>query len=387
MATRPKRLTAAFVKRITTPGRYGDGWGGYGLSLLVKPAKRGGLSKTWSQRLTIHGQQRQFGLGSYPVVTLGRAREKALTNRRAVEQGRDPKMPPVPTFRQAAEAVIANERMGWKAGSRSEAIWRASLTEYAFPRLGRKPVNRITATDILAVLKPIWNTKRATAKKLRGRIGKAMKWTIANGYRTDNPAGDALTAALPRNGHRTTHQRALPHAEVPAAVAKIRAASRAMPSARLCLEFVILTATRAGEAIGARWDEIDTDRAIWTIPANRTKMGREHRVPLSPHALALLTEARRNAGRSRLIFPGKTGGEMSNTTLSKLTRRLKLAAVPHGFRSSFRSWVAATGIAPREVGEAALAHVVKGVEAAYQRSDMCELRRPVMAAWGDYLAG
>ena len=383
---RPKQLSATFVKSVNRPGRYGDGRGGYGLSLLVKPTSTGRMSKTWSQRLRISGQPCNVGLGAFPVVSLAEARKAALENRRAVAQGHDPRdrSGGVPTFEQALGKVIAIHEPTWKDGARSAEIWRSSLRDYAMPRLGRKPVSKITTADVLAVLVPIWSTKRETAKRVRQRIGAIMKWAVAEGYREDNPAGDAIGAALPRGLYNVKeHYRALPHAEVGAAVRKVRE-SGAWPATKLGFEFLVLTAARSGEVRGARWDEIDGTN--WTIPGERMKTGRPHRVPLSPRALEVLAGARKLADGSGLVFPSVRGKILSDMTLSKLVKQLGIEAVPHGFRSSFRDWCAECTDAPREVCELALAHVNDNrTEAAYRRSDLFDLRRKLMEDWEAYL--
>jgi len=387
---RPKKLSATFVKTVTRPGRYGDGRGGHGLSMLVKPTTTGRLSKTWSQRLRIHERQVNIGLGSYPLITLAEARKRALENRREVIQGRDPRAGGIPTFAEAVEKVIAIHRGTWRPGGRSEPIWRASMRDYAFPRIGSKRVNEITTADVMNVLlaDDLWNRKRHTAERVRQRIGAVMKWAVAQGFREDNPAGDAISAALPRNGHRVTHQKALPHAEVAAALETVRS-STALPMVKLLFEMVVLTACRSGEVRLSRWAEFDLRVRLWTIPGDRTKTGREHRVPLSCGALSVLKKAKAAARRgTRFVFSGTQGDKpFSDKALSRLVRRLKIEAVPHGFRSSFRDWCSETGVA-REVAEACLAHIVKNrVEAAYARSDLLERRREVMQAWSDYIAG
>ena len=380
-------LSATFVRTVSHPGRYGDGRGGFGLSLLVKARDNGRLSKTWSQRLRIHREVTNVGLGSWPVVTLKEAREKALENRRSVEQGRDPRerVTRVPTFAEASEAVIKIHAESWKDGARSAEIWRSRLRDYVMPRLGRKPVNKVTTSDVLGVLVPIWSSKRETAKRVRQLIGAIMKWAVAQGYRDDNPAGDAIGAALPRGGDTgREHYRALPHAEVGEAVRKVRE-SGAWPATKLAFEFLVLTAARSGEVRGARWDEIDG--ATWTIPGERMKTGRPHRVPLSPRALEVLAGARELADGSGLVFPSVRRGKMlSDMTLSKLVKQLGISAVPHGFRSSFRDWAAECSAAPREVCELALAHVNDDqTEAAYRRSDLFDLRRKLMEDWEAYV--
>ena len=197
---RPQRLSASFVKTVNVPGRYGDGRGGHGLSLLVKPMRAGGFSKSWSQRVLINGRPTNIGLGGYPIVTLAEARRAVIANRRAVAQGHDPRAGGVPTFEEAAEKVIAMHEPTWKDGARSAAIWRSSLRVYAMPCLGRKTVDAINTADVMTVLVPIWSTKRETARRVRQRIGAVMKWSVAHRYRQDNPAGDAIAEALPRDG-------------------------------------------------------------------------------------------------------------------------------------------------------------------------------------------
>ena len=263
---RPRRLSATFVRTVNVPGRYGDGHGGLGLSLLVKRAAYGGLAKSWSQAIRPDGKTTSVGLGAYPVVTLAAARERAIENARAVAEGRDPRrrVQRAPTFAQACQAVIAIHAEHWK-GDRNEREWRSSLRDYAMPKLGGLRVDAITTDNVMAVLLPIWSTKRITAQRLRQRIGAVMKWAVAKGYRQDNPAGDAIAAALPNNRVATQHQRALPHAEVGAAVKRVRE-SGGYPGTVLAFEFLVLTAARSAEVRGARWTEIDRAGAVWTIP-------------------------------------------------------------------------------------------------------------------------
>ena len=385
---RPKTLNARFVE-TAQPGRYGDGHGGHGLSLLVKPMANGRLSKSWSQRIKIGSQRTHIGLGSYPLVTLAAARAKALENRRAVLEGADPRKTPdeIPTFAQAAETVITLHAQTWKNRGKSEKQWRASLRDYAMPQLGSKRVSEISSGDILAALIPIWNSKRETARRVRGRIATVMKWAIAEGHRADNPAGDSITAALPRGGRDVKHLRALPYQEVGAAVAAVRGAQGAYLAARLCFHFMTLTAVRSGEARGAQWSEIDLEKKTWNIPANRMKAGRAHRVPLSDAALQILNEACVLRDDSGLCFPSYSGRTLSDSTMSRMLRQLHIDAVPHGFRSSFRQWAAEMTNFPSSVCEEALAHQNKNrVEAAYQRSDLVERRCKLMDAWASYLA-
>ncbi len=343
------------MQTVGRPGRYGDGRGGFGLSLLVKDTMSGRKSKTWSQRLRINGKPFNMGLGKFPIVTLAEARTKAIENRRAIEHGMDPRGGGIPTFAEAAEKVIALHSKNWKAGSEYEAQWRHTLRAYAFPKIGRRRVNEITTGDVMSVLLPIWNEKRVTATRVRQRIGAVMKWSVAKGYREDNPAGDAIGAALPKTGARTTHHRALPHGQVGEALERVRGC-RSNQTTILCFEFLVLTASRSGEARGARWEEIDSDAATWSVPAERMKMEREHRVPLSTQALEVLDRAALCADGSGLVFPSVTGRVISRAPMCRMLKVLGIEAVPHGFRSSFRDWCGDTG-ASREVAEAALAHV------------------------------
>ncbi len=381
---RPKRLTASFVRAVTRPGRYGDGRGGHGLSLLVKPTKSGRTSKTWSQRLRIDGKAVNIGLGPYPVVTLADARRAALENRRLTWHGKDPRKGRTPTFAEAARHVIRLRRASWRTGGKSEEQWKSSLEAYVHPVIGNMRVDEITTAHVLAVLTPIWNAKRVTAQRLRGRISYVMKWCIGRGYRTTDPAGDAITTVLPHNMGRKQHFRALPHREVAGAIAKVRAA-KTRPGITLAFQFQVLTAARAAEIRRATWDEIDWAKRVWTVPAEHMKAGRRHRVPLSTEALAVLREARKLPPGANLLFPSPNGGPMGRNAPATLANRLQLGCVPHGFRSSFRDWAAETGVR-REVAEAALAHVVLDpVEAAYRRTDLFEQRRSVMERWGAYV--
>ena len=378
-------LSAAFCRTVKTPGRYGDGGrGSHGLYLRVWERVNGRIGKSWGQRLRINGRVTNLGLGVYPVVMLAEAREKALEYRRAAHRGRDPRGGGMPTFDRATEKVIRLHSKQWKQGSRLPAQWRQTLRDYAYPVIGEKRVGEIRTADVMAVLTPIWSTKPAVARIVRQRIGAVLKWAIAQGYREDNPAGDAISAALPRErGH--IHYRALPHSEIAAALRAVQA-SNSHPAIRLALQFVALTAGRGAEVCGARWKEIDLEKRVWTIPTTRMKAKREHRVPLSGQALEVL-HAARGLSNGGLVFPGgRRAKHVSGNVLLRLLRRLGIDTTVHGFRASFRSWASEQAI-EREVAEAALAHTVKGVEAAYARSDLLERRREVMEVWGCYITG
>ena len=388
MTERPYRLSARFVETIREPGCYGDGRGSGGLSLRVKHTTRGDLAKSWGQRISVEGRPRNLGLGTWPHVSLAEARQKCVLNLLARQRGElvTGRRRTVPTFAEAVEKVIAVHRTGWKEGSRSDADWRATLRDYAMPKLAGRSVDRINAADVMAVLLPIWNEKRVTAKRVRQRISAVMRWAVAQGYREDNPAGEAIGAALPKNGVRPQHLAALPYAEVADALEQGRA-SGAYRATVLAFEFLVLTACRSGEVRGARWEEMDLARREWRIPAKRMKTGREHRVPLSRGALAVLQEAQALADGSGVVFPSARGRPLSGFAIVKLVRDLGIGAVPHGFRSSFRDWAAECSDAPREVCELALAHVNSDrVEAAYRRTDLFERRRALMEQWAAFLA-
>ena len=377
-------LNARFVATVNRPGRYGDGRGGYGLALNVKTMANGRIAKSWVQRIRFNGKATNIGIGRYPVVSLSEARKKALGNVRAIAQGRHPRESGIPTFAEALDAVIEIHRPNW-SNDRIEKQWRSSLSMYAEP-LMRKRVDQIHSGDVLAVLlkNEFWNVKRDTARRVRQRIGAVCQWAIAQNYRVDNPAGEAIGYALPKNGVKVKHQKALPHGDVGAAIHKVRA-SRAWKATKLAFEFLVLTATRSGDVRGAQWQEFDLDARTWTVPESRTKAGREHRVPLSDRAMALLRAAEGLSDGAGLVFPAVRGGALSDNTLSKLLRELGIRAVPHGFRTSFRTWCGDTE-QNREAAEAALAHVVKSkVEAAYARSDLLDVRRDMMQAWADYI--
>ena len=387
MKKRPAMLSATFVRTVNVPGRYGDGRGGFGLTLLVQPSKRYGVCKSWGQSVRIDGRRTTIGLGIYPLVTLAQARERALENARVIAEGHDPRRPPesVPTFEEALDTVIAIHAETWKNREQTEKEWRASMRNYVMVRFADKRVNEINTVDVMAVLLPIWSTKRSTARNVRQRVSTVMKWAVAQGYRQDNPAGEVLSAVLPKTKVPQRHYQALPHAEVGAALARVRD-SGSYKGTVLAFEFLVLTACRSGEVRGARWEEIDMAGAMWTIPAERMKSAREHRVPLPPRALIVLVDALEFAESDGLVFPSPAGRMLSQSAMLTMLRELGIDAVPHGFRSSFRDWAAECSDAPREVCELALAHVNNDrVEAAYRRSDLFERRRTLMQEWADYL--
>ena len=317
-------------------------------------------------------------------MSLAEARQKALENRLVLRKGRDPRRG-MPLFSQAAEEVIRIHAAGWKNGSKSEKQWRATLRDYVLPAIGHKRINEITTADVMALLLPHWHDKMETMRRVKQRIGAIMKWAVAKGYRDDDPTM-TLMAALPKNGTPRIHHKALPYAEVSNAIAKIRA-SGAYWATVACFEFMILTAVHSGEARFARWKEIDLETATWEIPGERMKAKRPHRVPLSRRAMEILEEASRYADSTGWVFPSVTGKPLSDSTMSKLAQDNNIGCVPHGMRSSFRQFSAERTNCPREVCELALAHVnTNKIEAAYQRSDLYDLRCRLMAQWASYLS-
>ena len=386
MNTHSKRrynvLSAAFVSKATAPGHYHDGHG-----LILRVTRAG--TKQWVQRLRIRGKRRELGLGGYPLVTLAMAREAAIANRRAVHAGGDPlaekrRAHGVPTFAEAARKVFELRRDGWR-NAKHAGQWITTLEQFVFPRIGARGVDEISAEDVIAVLSPIWHAKPTTAKRVRQRIGAVLTWAVAQGLRPDNPA-DAVKAVLPKQNGAGEAHRALPYIEVADAIAAVRACGAA-PVLKLAFEYLVLTAARAGEVRLATWDEIDMDAATWTVPGERMKAGREHRVPLSGRAVEVLGEAQAlRSKRSDLVFPSRGGRPLTERGFVQALSRLGIDATAHGFRASFRVWAQECTNIPREVCEAALAHTLKDKsEAAYARSDLFEKRRDLMERWTLYL--
>ena len=378
-----KALSAAFI-RSAPPGRHCDG---QGLYLVVQPTG----TRSWVQRLVVRGRKRELGLGSTALVSLAEARERALSNRKLAREGGDPlaekrRAEAMPTFADAAARVVEQKRAGWRSPIHGRT-WLNSLERHAFPRIGARPVSEVASADVLEVLTPIWHVKVQTARNVRQRMSAVMEWAIAMNLRADNPC-DRLGPVLGKQNEVVRHMRALAHRDVAAAVATVRR-SNAAEAIKLAFEFLVLTAARWGEVRGARWDEMDTEAHVWTVPAGRMKANREHRVPLCRRALDILDAARTlGGGASPLVFTTGAGEQLDEKVLRRLLERQRVAAVPHGFRSSFRDWAAEETEHRREVIEAALAHVVRNkVEAAYARSDLFGRRRRLMDEWSAYVAG
>lgn len=375
------RLTAKGVKALKAPGRYGDG---EGLYLEVSPTG----AKSWILRVMVRGRRRDIGLGGASYVELGEARDEARRLRKLAKAGGDPVVERkakegVPTFEQAAREVYGTLKPGWREGGVHVKHWIASLERHAFPVIGDRPVDTIQSGDVLEVLTPIWFRIPETARRVRQRMRHVMTWAKGkNLYPAENPV-DAAKGSLPRHPSKVKkHLAALSYAEVPAFMAAL--AERKGISA-LALRFTILTAARSGEVRGARWSEIDLENAVWTVPGARMKAKKDHRVPLTTEALAVLEKVR--GLDKELVFPGqKRGRPMSDATLAAVLKRMKRADVTvHGFRSTFRDWAAERTTFPREIAELALAHEVgSAVERAYRRSDLFAKRRQLMEAWARY---
>ena len=296
-------------------------------------------------------------------------------------------MPEVPTFEALARLHIADNLHSWK-NAKHRAQWLSTLETYAFPTLRSLKVNQITRRHVAGLLAPIWTTKPETARRVRQRVRAVMDRAVALEYVDYNPAGDAIKAALAKQRRVKEHHRALPYGNLPAALQAVRE-STASPSVKLGFEMLALTACRSGEVRGMTWDEVDLQEATWTIPGERMKAGKPHRVPLSRRALTILEEARCLSDGNGLVFPApRSGGVLSNMAFTQLLRRLDLDFVPHGLRSSFRDWAAEKTNAPHAVMETALAHTVgNATEAAYFRSDLFDLRRNLMNEWSGFLEG
>jgi integrase len=389
-----KELQALTVSSLTEQGFHFVG-GVQGLAL-----QNIGGSRAWVLRATIAGKRRDMGLGPYPEVTLAKARDKAREARELIRQGVDPiqrqqaaqsamraAAAEALTFKDCAEKYIKTHRAGWKSAKHAQQ-WENTLTQHAYPVLGAVFVRDVKLPQVLAVLEPIWTTTNETAVRLRGRIELVLDWATARGLREGtNPARwrGHLDKLLPKPSkvNNAEHHAALPVGGMSAFMVRLRAAEGMGARA---LEFVILTAARSGEVRGATWGEMDLAEKVWTVPGARMKAGKEHRAPLSDAALALLA-AMPQGKPDELVFKAPRGGALSDMTLTAVLRRMDVAAVPHGFRSTFRDWASERSNYPRDVAEMALAHAIGDkVEAAYRRGDLFEKRRLMMADWAQFLA-
>ncbi|MBI1650111.1 tyrosine-type recombinase/integrase [Hyphomicrobium sulfonivorans] len=381
------------VSKIKDSGRYADGHG-----LYLQVSEWG--TKSWIFRYMRNGRARHMGLGPLHTLSLAEARERARKARQALLDGIDPidlrmdvqraakaDAAKRTTFKDAAEKYIAAHKAGWKNTKHADQ-WEATLKLYAYPIIGGLTVADIGIGHITNVLEPIWLAKTETASRVRGRVEAILDWATVRGHRTgDNPARwrGCLDKLLPAKTkvRRVKHMAAMPYADVASFIGELR--DRPGFSGK-ALQFAIFTACRTGEVTGARWDEIDLTEQLWSIPGERTKSGRQHRVPLSKPAMTLLTNLP-CVKNEPFIFPGgKEGAGLSNMAMLELLREMRGKGLTvHGFRSSFRDWCAEQTNFPREIAEAALAHVLKDkTEAAYQRGDLLEKRRKLMEAWSSY---
>jgi integrase len=408
-------IEAVMVRKLA-PGRYGDGGGLY---LLVRPPsdrqkeageKDGG--RFWLFRYRLTGKMREMGLGAADgkgAVSLKDARAKAAALNRMVKERIDPLMQReaeaeaakaaaqaavarVKTFRDVVKLYLAAHERGWR-NAKHRAQWETSLDAFAMPHMGDLPVADVATAHVMAALEPIWHAKAETASRVRGRIEAVLDYAKARGWRSgENPARwrGHIANMLPARTKvaRVQHHAALPWRDIAAFMAALRAESG---MSALALEFTILTAARTGEVLGARWAEMDLEQAVWTVPGERMKAGREHRVPLSGPALAVLRAVLklRDVEAGDWVFPGaKAGRPLSSMGMLMLLRRMeRVDLTAHGFRSTFRDWTSETTGYSREVAEAALAHALSDkVEAAYRRGDLFEKRRRLMADWAAFCA-
>ena len=401
MAREIHRLSPLTVSRAKKPGMYPDGGG-----LYLRIAEDGGRS--WVFRYALKGRQRYMGLGAAATETLAGARQKASDARKLTAEGIDPldardskraserlETARLVSFEVAAETYIKSHKAGWRNPKHAEQ-WTATLKTYAYPTLASLPVQEIDAGLVQKVLEPIWETKTETASRVRGRIERVLDWATARGHRTgENPARwrGHLENLLPKRSkiQKVRHHPALPYTKIGEFMAKLQ---KQDGDAAQALELLILTATRTSETIAARWEEIDLAGKVWTIPADRIKAGREHRIPLCARAVAILQKrllVRTKAADGQpcpFVFPGTRGKAMSNGAILALLKRMKQNDLTaHGFRSTFRDWAAEQTNFAREVAEMALAHAIGDkVEAAYRRGDLFEKRRRLMDAWAAFCA-
>tara|TARA_B100000700_G_scaffold325341_1_gene433816 strand:- start:946 stop:2145 length:1200 start_codon:yes stop_codon:yes gene_type:complete len=393
------KLTTRGVQKLVReakPGLTNDGEG-----LYLKIGKKGGAS--WIYRFRRNGKLRDMGLGSYSDVSLAEARARAGKNRSLIKEGLDPLEAKVeeeqvdeatPTFTSCAARYIMSHRRSWRNAKHARQ-WVSTLKAYARPVIGNKPVDEVTTQDVLKILSPIWTSKTETAKRVQGRIENVLDYAAAHNYRDPvNPARwrghlDKLLAK-PSRVKQVSHHPAMPYDDVAAFMAELQGYTSVSSKA---LQFLILTATRTSEVLRADWLELDLNNQTWTIPADRMKARREHRVPLSRQAVELLAQLPRVKGNS-YVFPGaRYGRPLSNMAMLQLMRGIGYGQggergdyVPHGFRSSFRDWTGEVTSYPRDVAEMALAHTIENkVEAAYRRGDLFNKRRAMMQNWADFI--
>lgn len=388
-------LTAKGVEAKKEPGMYGDGGGLY---LRVGPTG----AKSWIVRTVIHGKRRELGIGGADLVSLADAREKAAELRKVARTGGDPDAQRkaaakaaaeaarrnLVTFGKAAEAVHAKLLPKWKNQKHADT-WLSGLKLHAFPRLAEKPVQSITRDDVLRVLEPIWTSRVETARRLRQRLHTVFQWAKDEGHFTGENPVDQIGLGLATVNKNTTHLAAMPWRDVPAFWVKL---IERESSSSACLRFIILTAARSGEARGATWSEIDLEAAVWTVPGNRMKRGKPHRVPLTSEALAVLESMKGLDPVFCFPSPKRTKAgvrPLSDMAFKLMFNRMGIEGITtHGFRSAFRDWCSESAKADPELAEAALSHVTgNAVVRAYARSDLFDRRRDLMHAWSRFASG
>jgi integrase len=394
MPKKAKELSPIEVRRLEKPGLHAVG-GVAGLLLQVTPTG----ARSWILRVTVGARRRDLGLGGFPDVPLADARDKARAMRELIAQGIDPVQQKaaaraalmaaeakVITFDECARRFMASKTKEF-ANPKHAAQWKTTLETYASPIIGKLPVDRIELAHVVQVLEPIWSSKTETASRVRGRVESVLSWATVSGFRAgENPArwkgGLDIVLPKPTKISKVKHHAALPWQEVPAFMPELRKVGGMGARA---LEFVILTAARSGEARGATWGEIDLEAKLWTVPPERMKAKKPHRVPLNDDAMRLLAALPRLDG-SDFVFTSARGGMLSDMTLSAALKRMGVDAVPHGFRSSFKDWARTSTRFPDEVSELALAHVsTDATRAAYARDELLPQRTKLMDAWGQYI--
>ena len=385
------KLSKTKIAKLTKPGLHADGD-----TLFLNIAKGG--TRSWIQRLTVGGKRRDLGLGPYPLVTLEQARDAAIDNRRMVRAGHDPlkakrdsaRLSMTPTFEEAALATWATITPRLKS-EKGRRLWWSQLAMHALPALGKIRVDHVSREDVLRTLAPIWLNTPATARKVRSNMQSVFGWCMAKGY-TDSNVVELVSAALSAQGQPTAHRKALDYADVAEALEKVKTSSSSL-SVKLALRFLVYTAARSGEVREADWSEIDIDAATWTIPGSRMKGGIAHKVPLSEPALAVVREAmvlRVEGDEGALLFPSpqRPGKALWDQALSGPLKDLGVGCVPHGFRTSFRTWASEATDTDHAVAELCLAHKVgSDVERAYNRTTLFDKRRALMDRWAKYLTG
>ena len=384
------KLTPEFIKMQKSTDKHRRFSDGDGLSLVVRPNG----SKAWQVRIVKDGRKTDQGIGGYPDVGLAAARREAKVRRDAAASARVSALEPasvegsnVSTFAKVAEMYLNADAPTWKH-PKTETNMRGQLTRHAYPAFGQRPIGDIRRSDVMAVLETVWTSKPAVGRKLKQALHRVFVYALARDWIAVTPVDEAVAQALPRTPATREHFRSLPYQDVPDALKQVDASTAGL-SVKLCFRWLILTASRSGEARNARWQDMDLQGRTWTIPGDMMKSGREHRVPISIQAVAVLKEAADLMDGSGLVFPG-LNGPLSDMTLTKLLRDNGLAdrATVHGFRTSFKTWCMETTDTPWAVGEAALAHTLgNSTEQAYARTDLFERRRDLMEQWVDLTLG